>query len=149
MNPRLYRTTWGENGGRLGALRREVFVVEQSVPEELEWDEFDVTAIHFACENNSSGEIIATARLVADTRANKAIIGRLCVVKTFRRQKIASLVMREILAYCTEQKFAVIELHAQLYLRAFYESLGFVAHGRIYMEAGIEHVTMLRAGSTS
>lgn len=149
MMPRIYRTTWNADGARLSALRHEIFVVEQNVPEELEWDEFDATAVHFACSDDSRGEIIGTARLVVDARMNKATIGRLCVAKSFRRQKIATLLMREILEYCRQRKFAIVELHAQLYLRGFYESFGFVAQGSAYMEAGIEHVTMVRAGLTS
>lgn len=149
MKPQIYRTTWAKDGARLGALRREVFVREQNVPEELEWDEFDSTAIHFACEQDAGGEIIGTARLVVDARANKATIGRLCVAKSFRRQKVATLLMREILEYCRQRKFALIELHAQLYLRAFYESFGFVAQGSAYIEAGIGHLTMVRAVPTN
>jgi len=148
MNLRIYATTWRQDGNRLGAIRREVFIVEQQVPEELEWDEHDISAIHFACEEIPQTTIVGTARLVLDTRNSKATIGRLCVAKSFRHQKIATQLMHKVLAYCREQKFQSIELHAQLYLRAFYESFGFVAQGGIYMEAGIEHITMLRHGKS-
>jgi predicted GNAT family N-acyltransferase len=144
MKSRIYQTTWQLDGMRLGALRREVFVVEQNVPEELEWDEFDATAIHFACEDISSGGIIGTARLVKDSKANRAIIGRLCVAKPFRGQRLATRIMHEILAYCKLQRFMTIELHAQLYLENFYASLGFAAHGSVYLEAGIKHITMVQ-----
>lgn len=144
MNLRIYTTTWQQDGKRLGALRREVFIVEQQVPEELEWDEHDSSAVHFACEEISLVAVVGTARLVLDIQNGKATMGRLCVAKPFRHQKIATHLMHKILVYCTEQKFRSIELHAQLYLRPFYESLGFVAQGETYMEAGIEHITMLR-----
>ncbi len=143
MKSRIYTTTWQHDGARLGALRREVFVVEQEVPEELEWDEHDTAAIHFACEDGSPGIIIATARLVIDTESNKATIGRLCVESKFRRQKLATRLMQTILQYCEDRKFKIIELHAQLYLKAFYESFGFFSRGGIYREANIEHITMV------
>lgn len=142
MTLHIFHTTWDKDGARLGKLRREVFVVEQGVPEELEWDEFDATAVHFACEA-AGGIVVGTARLVVDAPANRAIIGRLCVAKPFRHQKIATQLMREILEYCRARSYARIELHAQLYLRPFYESFGFGARGDVYLEAGLEHITMV------
>lgn len=144
MMRRIYQTTWQIDGTRLGALRREVFVVEQNVPEELEWDEFDAIAVHFACEDDVGKAIKGTARLVVDSGANKAIIGRLCVARPFRHQKIATQLMLQVIDHCRGQGYALIELHAQVYLQKFYEGLGFVAHGNAYMEAGIEHITMVQ-----
>ena len=138
----IFRTAWEKDGDRLGALRRAVFVVEQNVPEELEWDEFDAQAIHFACEDNKH-QIVATARLVIDGK--KATIGRLCVAAPYRHQKIATRLMQEILSYCRELRVRMVELHAQLYLQAFYERCGFTALGEIYLEAGIKHITMQRS----
>lgn len=137
----VLHTTWQKDGDRLAALRREVFVVEQNVPEELEWDEFDPGAIHFACEDKK-GQIIATARLIASGAG--ATIGRLCVAQTHRHQKIATRLMDEILTCCREMEVQSIELHAQLYLQAFYERCGFTAQGEVYLEAGIPHITMRR-----
>lgn len=141
MNPPIYRTRWQKDGERLGTLRREVFVVEQHVPEELEWDEFGADAIHFACEDDKH-RIIATARLVLS--AEKATIGRLCVAAAYRHKKIATRLMQEILSCCRELHVQTIELHAQLYLQAFYERCGFTAIGETYPEAGIEHITMVK-----
>ena len=135
----LFRTSWQKDGKRLGALRREVFIVEQNVPEELEWDEHDASAIHFACQNDEH-QIIATARLITETGA--ATIGRLCVAAPYRHQKIAMRLMDEMLGCCRELKVQTIELHAQLYLQAFYERCGFTARGEVYLEAGIEHITI-------
>lgn len=137
----VFRTTWQKDGVRLGALRREVFVVEQHVPEELEWDEFDAGAIHFACEDDTR-QIVATARLVLT--AEKATIGRLCVAAPYRHRQIATRLMHEILTCCRELQVQTIELHAQLYLQAFYERCGFKALGETYPEAGIEHITMVK-----
>jgi predicted GNAT family N-acyltransferase len=144
MNPHIYTTTWKKDSSRLAALRREVFIVEQSVSEELEWDEHDASAVHFICEDITEETTIGCARLVIDTNTRKATIGRLCVVKNFRRQNAATYLMQKMLAYCEDQKLLTIELHAQLYLRTFYENFDFVAQGNVYMEAGIEHITMIR-----
>jgi len=139
--PGIFRTNWQKDGNRLGGLRHEVFVVEQNVPEELEWDEFDQGAIHFACEDEN-GRIIGTARLIVT--GDKGTIGRLCVAGPHRHQKMATRIMDEILSYCRELKVRTCELHAQLYLQAFYEHCGFTALGNAYLEAGIEHITMRR-----
>ncbi len=141
MKPKIFSTTWAKDGERLGALRYEVFVIEQQVPEELEWDVHDAGAVHFACEDGTGEKIIATARLVRE--GHVAVIGRLCVAKPYRQQKLATAMMQEALAYCRAHNLRQIELHAQLYLQPFYESLGFVARGQVYLEAGIEHITML------
>lgn len=141
MSFEVFRTTWAKDGTRLGALRYEVFVIEQHVPEELEWDAHDAEAVHFACEDESGGKIIATARLVYE--GSVAVIGRLCVAKPHRGKKIATAIMLEALAYCRARGLTQIELHAQLYLQPFYESLGFNARGQVYLEAGIDHITMV------
>lgn len=61
MNIEVFLTTWSKDGERLGALRYEVFVIEQKVPEELEWDIHDADAVHFACTDRTGEKIIATA----------------------------------------------------------------------------------------
>lgn len=140
--PGVFRTNWQADGDRLGALRHEVFVVEQNVPEELEWDEFDREAIHFACADEN-GKIIGTARLLIEP--GKAAIGRLCVARAHRHRKIATRIMDEVLSCCRELRVGTCELHAQCYLQAFYERCGFNALGEVYFEAGIEHITMRRS----
>lgn len=146
MNLKILRTTWQKDGERLGRLRHNVFVSEQKVPEELEWDEHDAHAMHFACEDENHQNIVATARLVIEQK--RGVLGRLCVAQEFRREKIATHLMNEILTCCHDLKLQVIELHAQLYLQPFYERFGFIAQGGVYLEAGIEHVTMLRSLSS-
>lgn len=143
MKSRIFRTTWQNDAVRLGELRRKVFVIEQNVPEALEWDDHDAVAVHFACEDMAQRVIIGTARVVADGAGNKAIIGRLCVASEFRHHGVATSLMRRMLGYCRDTNFTIIELHAQLYLRVFYEGFGFIAEGATYLEAGIEHITMV------
>lgn len=140
MNTHIFRTTWAQEGERLGALRRQVFVVEQSVPEELEWDEFDASADHFACVETQLEKFVGTGRVVR--LSDRMLMGRLCVDKEFRRHSIATKLMHAMIEYCEEAKATLIELHAQLYLEQFYARFGFIAHGEKYLEAGIEHITM-------
>ena len=92
---------------------------------------------------DENGKIIGTARLLI--APGKATIGRLCVSRDFRHRKIATRIMDEILSYCRELRLKTCELHAQLYLKAFYERCGFTALGEVYLEAGIEHITMHRS----
>jgi len=130
MNTEVFLTTWAKDAERLGALRYAVFVIEQKVPEELEWDIHDADAVHFACTDETGENIIATARLVRE--GSVAVVGRLCVAKPHRGRKIATTIMHEVLAYCRAHSLMHLELHAQHYLRPFYESLGFVSRGQVY-----------------
>jgi predicted GNAT family N-acyltransferase len=133
-------TDWLADREALMKIREKVFIQEQNVSLADEWDDKDEAARHFLVllEN---GEAIACARLLSEK--NLFHIGRVAVLAEYRHQKIGRRLMQSILLWCKQQKPDFkIYLHAQTSRITFYEYLGFVAEGDVFMDAGIEHVEM-------
>ena len=121
------------------ALRMEVFVVEQGVPAAEELDAHDVTAIHLlARETQNPANIIATARLIP-YGDSKGVVGRVAVRQAYRGRGIGALLMRFAEDVAKERGMNFLELGAQCYALPFYEKLGYVAEGEIYLDCAIEH----------
>ncbi|MGH1415519.1 MAG: GNAT family N-acetyltransferase [Pelagimonas sp.] len=120
-------------------LRRTVFIDEQNVPEELELDEFDDTALHLIGEVD--GTPMGTARVVFGD--DYAKVGRVCVLASARGTGLGKALMRAAIDQAQHRAgIGKVILQAQVPALGFYEALGFVAHGGIVMDAGIEHRDM-------
>lgn len=117
-------------------LRVEVFVVEQEVPLELEWDEGDEVSIH-AVAYDAEGQPIATGRLLPDGH-----IGRMAVRKSARGQGIGGQVLQALLAEASRLGYGRLMLHAQTHAVDFYRKHGFIVEGEEFIEAGIPHRMM-------
>ncbi|MEU8512203.1 GNAT family N-acetyltransferase [Kitasatospora sp. NPDC048722] len=133
------------------AVRREVFVVEQNVPEELEYDEYDATSVHVLAVA-ADGTALGTGRLIhgdvaldlTGGRAGRVLLGRLAVVKAARGTGLGVSLVRAIEAAAVARGAVELELHAQVQALGFYERLGYTAEGPVYDDAGIPHRTMTR-----
>lgn len=127
-------------------LRQVVFVQEQQVPADLEWDEYDATAWHFLVIDDTSAEPVATGRMrPKDTTlgtAGPVKIERMAVHKAARGQGVGRRLLEAMLAAAKEQGYGEALLAAQRHAQGFYESLGFTAEGEMFLEAGIDHVWM-------
>jgi len=134
-NIKIYIADWLTENNKLTGIRRQVFIEEQMVPKELEWDEFDNSSTHFLV--SYQGETVACARLQADGK-----IGRMAVLKEYRNQGIGHRILQFILQEAGNKKFKIIYLHAQLSALIFYEKHGFIATGDIFYEANIAHRKM-------
>jgi predicted GNAT family N-acyltransferase len=126
---------WVDDRAALATIRRSVFIDEQKVPEELEWDEYDVLSSHFLA--TVDGRPIATARLKPDGQ-----IGRMAVLREFRHQGIGRKLLQYILQHAASRNLEPLYLHAQIDALAFYEKQGFDAHGDVFYEADIPHRAM-------
>jgi YbgC/YbaW family acyl-CoA thioester hydrolase len=135
--------SWAELGEDAGRLRTEVFVREQGIPVELEWDEADAGALH-AVAYNRLGQPVATGRLLPP-RDGVATIGRMAVLQVLRGCGFGEQVLRTLAAQAQRRGDRAITLHAQRTARSFYARLGFEAQGEPYEEAGIPHITMTSA----
>ncbi|HEX2947622.1 MAG TPA: GNAT family N-acetyltransferase [Clostridia bacterium] len=122
-------------------IRREVFIMEQGVPEELEMDEFDKDAIHVLAY--VSGEPAGCGRLLLHGKDAK--MGRVAVKKSMRRTGIGNGICRLLMTLAAERGVQKIHINAQLTAVDFYTQLGFEKIGDNFMEAGIEHVRMEKA----
>ncbi|UOR06140.1 GNAT family N-acetyltransferase [Hymenobacter aerilatus] len=125
-------------------LRSEVFVVEQTCAFQ-DIDGQDQTALHLL-GHTDTGELAAYTRLFdAGACYEQVSIGRVAVSPKYRRYGLGRELIRESINACN-QAFGPqpIKIGAQLYLKAFYESFGFVQQGAMYLEDGIEHIYMFR-----
>ncbi len=125
------------------AVRMTVFVEEQAVPPEEELDALDAAATHFLLrlspdEAASQAVVIGTARLL-DKGDGRGKVGRVAVLREYRGLGLGLRLMEFIEATARAQGFQTLVLDAQCYAIAFYEKLGYVAEGDVFLDAGIEH----------
>lgn len=123
---------------RLLALRYAVFCQEQGVPEELEQDAEDGSAIHLVIDHD--GAVIGTCRLLG--RGDTIRLGRMAVARDRRGEGLGALLLACAHQVAREEGARGVELHAQVAVRGFYERAGYVAEGGEFEEAGIAHVAM-------
>src|SRR5690606_35739839 len=120
------------------ALRREVFVVEQKVPEEEEHDADDLTATHFAAILD--GEVVGTLRLIDKPEHIK--IGRVAVSRNWRGKGIAARMIEAAMAHGRARGQDRFFLTAQSDKIGMYEKFGFVAFGPEFQDGGMPHRAM-------
>jgi YbgC/YbaW family acyl-CoA thioester hydrolase len=140
---RVKTGSWDALGPDASRIRSEVFVTEQRIPAELEWDEADATAVH-AVAYNRLGQAVATGRLLPATEGI-AKVGRMAVHQVLRGCGFGEQVLRALADEATRRGDRGIELHAQRTAREFYARLGFEPRGVPYEEAGIPHIDMTSA----
>ncbi|MDP3811611.1 MAG: YbgC/FadM family acyl-CoA thioesterase [Hydrogenophaga sp.] len=133
---------WSELGPDAQRLRTAVFVEEQRIPKELEWDEADATAVH-AVAYNRLGRPLATGRLLAHEPGTSKI-GRMAVDRTLRGGRLGRDVLQALTDAARERGDAEVVLHAQRSAEGFYARLGYAVLGEPFEEAGIPHVTMFK-----
>lgn len=121
------------------ALRRVVFIDEQGVSEADEIDDLDEVCLHLLAVDGEAP--VGTARVHIVNGLAK--IGRVCVLKSHRGTGLGAALIRKALDV-SRGKAAQAKLGAQVHALGFYETLGFVATGPIYDDAGIPHRDMLR-----
>ena len=123
-------------------IRHQVFVVEQNVSEEEEWDGLDGEAIHFLA--HLDGNPVGTARILL--RGDTGKIGRVAVLPAARGTGLgAGLIRAALEELATIDGIRQAKLGAQTHAIGFYEKLGFTAYGPVYDDAGIPHRDMTRA----
>lgn len=136
MDYHIIKADWSENAVHLKRIRTEVFVEEQNVPRELEWDGEDASSTHFLAVNEA-GQYIGCARLMQSGQ-----IGRMAVQSTQRSFGVGARLLEACVTEGKLQGFQKLFLHAQTYAEDFYRKGGFVSLGDTFEEAGIEHTTM-------
>jgi predicted GNAT family N-acyltransferase/gamma-glutamylcyclotransferase (GGCT)/AIG2-like uncharacterized protein YtfP len=124
------------------AIRMRVFVKEQGVPPEIELDRDDKRAIHFLA--TVGGRAVGTARVVM--RHSGAKIGRMAVLKSYRRKGVGKALLRRAIVSAREEGAAKIYLHAQVPVIEFYQKMGLRCIGPVFDEAGIPHRKMILGG---
>lgn len=130
------RVNWNDAGAALRAVRINVFVEEQHVPERLEWDGLDGHCLHVLA-TTAEGEAVGTGRLLPDGH-----IGRMAVLAPWRGRGVGRLLLVELIAAARERGHTCVELSAQTHAIGFYRRSGFEVVSAEYLDAGIPHQTM-------
>ena len=121
----------------LRRVRETVFIDEQRVPRELEFDDRDALCVHVLAFD---GDLpVGTGRLDLDYGGK---VGRVAVVATHRRFGVGTAVMEALHGAARERNQARLWCNAQLTAVPFYERLGYVSSGLVFVEAGIDHLRM-------
>lgn len=123
-----------EEGARM--VRTIVFLDEQQVPLDMEWDEFDVVSLH-ALAFDDDGKVVGTGRLLPDGH-----IGRMAVLKNARRRGAGGAILQALMQAAQERGDVEVVLNAQIQAENFYARFGFVREGGEFMDAGIPHICM-------
>ena len=134
---------WDTLGREAGAIRKQVFVDEQGVPAELEWDAADAVCVH-AVAYNRCGLPLATGRLL-EHEPGVSKIGRMAVLAAMRGSRVGRAVLDALMQAARERGDRQVLLHAQSSAAGFYRRAGFEAQGAEFEEAGIAHLAMVKA----
>jgi predicted GNAT family N-acyltransferase len=134
---RIRVANWPEDREALRLVRESVFVKEQEVPPELEWDGLDESCLHLLAED-ALGRPVGTGRLLPDGH-----IGRMAVLKPWRGRGVGTALLRALMEEGRKRGFEQLVLNAQVSAIPFYERAGFRAEGAVFDDAGIPHRRML------
>ena len=134
--------SWRELEEAARPIRAEVFIAEQQIPADMEWDDADVDAVH-AVAFNRLGRALGTGRMLEHV-PGVAKIGRMAVAASSRHSGVGRAVLEALLDAARSRGEREAVLHAQLSAAPFYERAGFTRRGPEFDEAGIAHVEMLR-----
>lgn len=133
---------WTEYRDDIRSIRTQVFIDEQNVPEDLEWDGLDEDAVHVIAINNQSKKAVGTARLLQTGQ-----IGRMAVLKNERNKGIGSNMLKLLIKYAWDNQIVPLFLHAQLSAVDFYRQHGFEETGGIFNDANIPHCKMIHSSA--
>lgn len=130
---------WQQDRLMIRRVREEVFVIEQSVPADLEWDGRDHEAAHVLAETRNR-DVIGTGRLQPSGK-----IERMAVLSPWRGRGVGSAILRHLIRTAADRGIDEVYLHAQCRAVSFYARFGFEAEGEEFMEADIPHRLMRRS----
>lgn len=118
-------------------VREAVFMVEQGVSAEMEWDGLDEVC-HHALALSATGDAIGCGRISPEGH-----IGRMAVLSAWRGKRVGSLLLESLLGYARSQHYAQVDLGAQIQAVPFYWRFNFIEVGEIFMDANMPHIKML------
>ncbi len=121
------------------SVRKKVFVEEQGVPEHVELDEHEASAIHFIVKDQEQTIAAARLRTIEETIGK---VERVCVLEQYRGKKLGLLIMQKIEEYAKDLGISKLKLHAQSYAIPFYEKLHYTITSPEFLDAGIPHRAM-------
>ena len=136
--PKLVFADWAKDSAAIRAVRNEVFSVEQGISAALDFDGRDQECVHVLARLGDSTPV-GTARMLPDGH-----VGRIAVTKPWRGRGVGSSLVEYLCEAAGERGLDQVFLHSQVQAAGFYTGLDFEVRGDAFMEAGIEHVLMVR-----
>ncbi|NNH38543.1 GNAT family N-acetyltransferase [Acinetobacter terrae] len=127
--------SWDELKNDAKLIREQVFIQEQQIAVEDEWDAEDAVSVHFVVYDQD--QPIATARLLKNNS-----VGRVAVLKSHRGVGIGKLLMQQIIQQAKHEQRKFLKLSSQVHAMQFYTGLGFKVEGEQYLDCGIPHIDM-------
>ncbi|MFZ6675922.1 GNAT family N-acetyltransferase [Undibacterium sp. Xuan67W] len=137
---RSYQVTlgsWSDMQKDAQAIRYDVFVIEQKIPAELEWDDMDAQCLHAVAYDDATGKAIGTGRLLPDGH-----IGRMAVRKSARGLGVGAAILQSLMQQARQRGDQAVQLNAQISAEPFYSANGYSRDGEAFEEAGIPHISM-------
>jgi predicted GNAT family N-acyltransferase len=128
--------SFSDRQAEITSVRRAVFVEEQNVPESIDFDGSDVDFIHVLA-TDKTGFPVGTARI-----NRKGRIGRMAVLKNYRRQGIGTKMIQALMDYGRKNSITDFHVSSQVTAIGFYEKMGFEPFDEEFLEAGIKHINM-------
>lgn len=135
---RVRLADWEREREAMRAIRTPVFIQEQHVPQDIEWDDKDPLCVH-ALAIDADGTPIGTGRLAPDGK-----IGRMAVLPEWRGKGVGAVILDFLVASARERGIKECHMNAQLHAVDFYRQHGFEAYDAEFLEAGIPHRHMKR-----
>ena len=117
-------------------VREQVFIQEQHIDPEIEFDGLDTQAVHVLVVDGE--QPLGTGRILANGH-----IGRIAIMQAARGQGLGVKVVRALVEYAKQQGYPTVDLGAQTHAVDFYRKLGFTTYGDEFMEANIPHQAMV------
>ena len=127
--------SWKDLAAHAKVIREAVFIQEQHIAAEDEWDAEDAVAVHFIVFQQD--QAIATARLLSNNS-----IGRVAVLATTRGLGVGQRLMQAVIDYARAEQREFVKLSSQVHAIGFYQALGFEVQGEEYLDCGIPHIDM-------
>ena len=137
-NLKIEIVKWRDGLSQLKNIREKVFIQEQKVTPQLEWDGMDEKAIHFLVFNDKAAIGCARAIVIKDHMQ----LGRMAVLKEYRGQGIGSALIEKAMTTAKLNQLSAIYISAQCHAIDFYKKFGFEVTSDIYLDAEIPHRDM-------
>ncbi|MDO8413241.1 MAG: GNAT family N-acetyltransferase [Gallionellaceae bacterium] len=132
----VHLVSWQDGEPLLRAIRETVFIKEQGVPPELEWDGHDAACRHVLVLSEQ-GKAIGCGRITPHAQ-----IGRVAVLPEWRGKKVGTAILEALLNYAHSQRYPLLELNSQTQNVPLYRRFDFSEVGDVFMDANIPHIKM-------
>ena len=126
--------SWQDDQKEIVFVRRQVFIIEQKIPESDEWDDADENS-SYVLVFSEKRDVVGTGRIEPNGK-----IARLAVIAEYRGQGVGSAMLTRLVEEARKKGFGQVFLHAQTHALKFYKKFGFVSDEEIFSEGGIPHV---------